>query len=265
MRVRATTDLLRDFSSRYSDISTAHHFGLEKRHDKLNVLLLGIHGYVTSFADNRSTRNFGNSTALRLEYQECKAMLRYWFHAFEAVASGESQPNCSPSEASSTFDSMLFFHFISMMLHIPIHDIDTATECTDVSSRNAAITRLMNIWNDQGGKQAYLGLWNAEQIIRIAEIMINSFCIPLWVVLLLKEVAKTLGIYSTILYPQKQHGIFFNQQHIRLDPEEDWHIFSISILGENLQGTRNSNGDFITLHDPRQSALQCAQPFSWFS
>jgi hypothetical protein len=203
--------------------------------------------YVKSFADNRSTRIFENSPALRLEYDECKAMLRYWFHAVEATSSFQPRPNEFDLGYNSIFGSILLFHLIAMMLHIPIHDINTAIECIDISSRNAAIGRLGSGWTDQEGKQACLGLWNAQQIIRIVGIIIDSGPTPLWFIQLLTEAVRPLWIYSVILHSHEQQGITFNHQRIRLDPDEDWHTFSISALGE--ESLRNFNGDFLTLRD----------------
>jgi hypothetical protein len=165
----SATLLLQDFSKVYAT-TPAEKWALGRGWGDIYILLMGLHGQVLNFSDNRTVMH-ETSRLLNFEYQDTKAMLDYCDKCIR-IAYGEhinGRDDAKIETITFKFNHFLLFsHLIGMMLHVPLRDVRMANERNFLPTRTAAITRLWRTWKDNNGQQVRIRLWHAGQIIRMS-------------------------------------------------------------------------------------------------
>ena len=238
-----------------------------RRH--LPIFLLGIHSYVTTFADLRSSSHW-DSKATNATIAEARRLLDYWWLVLEASEShtewmehrhfdiGRGQE----PEARALLDTCkLLYHFTALMVHVPLREIRLMNERNHRPSREAATNRLWRTWRDRTGEDARLGLWHAGQIIRLARSMIANETGPLWLGPMVAEAANVMWSYGAlILYDnQSQRGGAFNGEHFLLDYECKWADIPFSTRNMGVPSIAGRKGEILTLFDPPAVVTECAE------
>jgi hypothetical protein len=255
--------LLREFSQRYVD-TPATEWVRNMIWGDFYVLLLGLHGIVTNFADNRTTIDSHTSRALNFEYQEATSMLNFFWECMILHYNKQSQGRDELGLATSTFkfhQFLLFYHLIGMMLHVPLSDVRMTNERNFLPTRKAAITRLWRTWKDKNGKQARMGLWHAGQIIRVARLAVNNETAPIWIAPLVAEAANVMWSYAALIHYDDRHqrGGAFNGQHFQLDSDIEWKDIPIISRDQGVPMIVNRKGETLALVNPRPVVTECAE------
>jgi len=261
---------LRRFVKLSEDFNTVEDFvkHLEYRRH-LPTFLLGIHSYVTTFADLRSCVHW-DSKAMNLNVSEARRLLNYWWAVSEASSShtdwleqrhfdiGRGQE----TEARAFLDTCkLLFHFTALMLYVPLREIRLMNERNHQPTREAATTRLWRTWRDRTGEDARLGLWHAGQIIRLARSMIANETGPLWLAPMVAEAANVMWSYGALIHydDQIQRGAAFNGEHFLLDYDSKWDDIPISTRNHGIPSIAGRKGEILTLLDPPAVVTECAE------
>jgi hypothetical protein len=261
---------LRRFVKLSEDISTVDELAQHSEYRRhLPVFLLGIHTYVATFADLRSSSHW-DSRAMTFTVSEARRLLNYWWTVAEA-----SEPHTEwmehrhfdigrghETEARALLDTCkLLFHFTALMLHIPLREIRLMNERNHRPTREAATTRLWRTWKDRNGEDARLGLWHAGQIIRLARSMIANDIGPLWLAPMVAEAANVLWSYGALVLfdNQMQRGGAFNGEHFLLDYDSKWDDIPISTRNRGIPSIAGRKGEILTLFDPPAVVTECAE------
>jgi hypothetical protein len=258
----SATGLLRDFSKVYAT-TPAEKWALGRQWGDIYVLLMGLHGQVLKFSDNRTVMHETNRS-LNFEYQVTKAMVDYCYKCIRVMYREHINGRDDATVEAITFKFnhfLLFSHLVGMMLHVPLRDVRMTNERNFLPTRKAAINRLWRTWKDNNGQQARIGLWHAGQIIRIARLVIPNNSAPISIAPLVAEAADVLWSYAALIHYDDRHqrGGAFNGQHYLLDSNTEWDELPLSAREQGVPSIMNRNGEIVMLFNPPPIVTECAE------
>ena len=261
------TALFRHFTRMSENINSVSEYTQRSecvRH--LPVLLVGIHSFVQSIADNRSLLAW-ESKAMGSMISEAKAMLDYWWAAREISFDDTtdwlefSSIEISHQERTVNDTYSILFHFTAMMLYIPLREVRLMNERNAEFIRKAATNRLWRTWKEKNGEDARAGLWHAGQLLQQARLMISHDTGPPWLAPMVAEAANVLWSYAALVYHDNQlsKGTLFNNENFLIDSQERWDHIPLSTRTRGIPSIISRTGEIISIFDPRGIVTECAE------